>query len=197
VSLRQLLLAQHARTHSGAAIRSDLPLEDLLLDGLSDDQIRLRPRDGLNSIAWFVWHMARTEDVAANVILSRRRQVLDEGDWLARLGVARRDIGTGMTDDEVSDLSAGVDVGALREYRAEVGRRTQELIQGLDLEGLGAAVEDDAMERLAAAGAFGPNAAWLAGFWNGRPREFFLTFTVIGHNYTQLGEAWVTRGLVG
>jgi hypothetical protein len=51
VILRQLLLAQHARTHSAAAIPSDLPLEDMLLEGLSDDQRRRsgclpRPEDG-------------------------------------------------------------------------------------------------------------------------------------------------------
>ena len=196
MDIRQLLLAQHARTHSAATLPSDLPLEDMLLDGLDDDKIRLRPREGLNSMAWFLWHMARAEDAASNLILAGRGQVLDEADWLARLGVARRDIGTGMTDDEVSDLSARVDVGALRSYRAAVGRRTHEVIQGLDLDGLGAAVGAAEIDRAVAAGAFGPNAGWLAGFWNGRPREFFLTFTVIGHNYNQIGEAWVLREML-
>jgi hypothetical protein len=196
MAMRQLLLAQHARTHSAAAVPSDLPLEDMLLNGLSDDKIRLRPRDGLNPIAWYLWHMARTEDVAMNVILSARGQVLDEANWAARLGVSRRDIGTGMTDAEVGDLSARVDVGALRAYRGEVGRRTHELIQELDLDGLATPVGAAEMDRAVSAGAFGPNAGWLGGFWTGRPREFFLTFTVIAHSNTQLGEAWVLREML-
>src|SRR5688500_1637788 len=197
MTLRELLLAQHARTHSAATLASDLPLEDMLLDGLDGEEIRLRRVEGLSAMTWFLSHMARAEDAAANLILAGRGQVLDEADWLARLAVGRRDIGTGMTNAEVSDLSARVDVGALRAYRAAVGRRTHEVIQGLDLDGLGAAVGALEIDRAVAAGAFGPNAGWLAGFWNGRPREFFLTFTVIGHNYNQIGEAWVLKGFLG
>jgi hypothetical protein len=39
-----------------------------------------------------------------------------------------RDIGTGMADDEVSDLSARLDLAALRDYYTAVGRRTVEVV---------------------------------------------------------------------
>lgn len=44
------------------------------LHGLPDDQLRLRPQ-GWNSIAYLLWHMARCEDVAANVVVAQRPQV--------------------------------------------------------------------------------------------------------------------------
>jgi hypothetical protein len=56
------------------------------LQGLSEAQMRLRPQ-GLNSIAWLVWHMARCED-ALNLLLvavqqehdgDQRRSGHDEG----------------------------------------------------------------------------------------------------------------------
>jgi hypothetical protein len=77
------------------------------LQGLSDEQMRLRP-NGLNSIAWLVWHMARYEDIL-NLLLVGRPQVLDEEHWLPRLQVSMRDVGTGMGDDEVSDLSSSTE----------------------------------------------------------------------------------------
>src|SRR5262245_55885219 len=68
-----------------------------LLDELTETQIRTRPHPGVNTVAWLVWHMARIEDVGVNRFLADRTQVIDDG-WRARLRVARRDVGTGMTD---------------------------------------------------------------------------------------------------
>ncbi len=175
---------------------SDLPLEDLVMDGLSDDQARTRPGE-LNSIAWLLWHMARSEDVAMNLVVADRSQVLHESGWIHRLNVARRDIGTGMTSDEVSELSASVDVPALRGYRAAVGQRTREIIDGLTIERLSDNVGALELNRLHEEGALGPNAAWVAGLWDGRPKEFFVSFTSIAHSYAQLGEAFVLRKLLG
>jgi hypothetical protein len=84
------------------------------LQGLSEPQMRLRPQ-GLNSIAWLVWHMARCED-ALNLLLAGRPQVLDAEGWLPRLQLSIRDVGTEMSDDEASDLSARIHLPALRDF---------------------------------------------------------------------------------
>jgi hypothetical protein len=68
-----------------------MQVERDVLQGLSHEQVRLRP-DGLNSIAWLVWHMARCEN-ALNLLLAGRPQVLDEEHWLPRLNVSIRDVG--------------------------------------------------------------------------------------------------------
>src|SRR5262249_61442793 len=55
--------------------------------------------------------MARTEDAAVNLVVANGRQVLDDA-WVRRLGVDWRHIGSGMTDDEVSELGRRADVAA-------------------------------------------------------------------------------------
>jgi len=51
---------------------------DRILGGISDDQMWLRPGKETNSIAWLVWHMARTEDVVVNlVVVDNGRQVFE------------------------------------------------------------------------------------------------------------------------
>lgn len=102
---------------------------------LTDDQMRLRPHPSMNSIAWLLWHVACGEDML-NRLLAHRPFVLDEEGWVRRLNLSRRDVGTGMTDAEVAEFSARVDIAALRAYHAEVGRRTQEIVQGLRPEDL-------------------------------------------------------------
>lgn len=122
-------LIAHGRLHA-ADVAGGAPYADRVFSGLSDDQMRARPGKGLNSLVWLLWHMARTEDVAVNVVVAGRPQVLD-ADWLRRLDVPWRTIGTGMTHEEVSQLTARADIAAVRAYRSAVGLRTREVVGAL------------------------------------------------------------------
>jgi hypothetical protein len=43
-----------------------------MLGGLADDDMRRRP-EGMNSLAWILWHVARAEDVAVNLVVTSGR----------------------------------------------------------------------------------------------------------------------------
>src|SRR5437870_6461593 len=126
---RDLLLEEHSTMHSAAVGGNKASLAERTFAGLSDDQMRVRPREDLNSLAWLMWHIARAEDIMVNLIVAGRSQVFDDA-WARRLGVARRDFGIGMTSPEVTELTRAVDLAALREYRDAVGRRTREIVSG-------------------------------------------------------------------
>src|SRR5262245_23852850 len=107
MELLHFLLDQHAHSHAAALTNAPEPmLTDQILAGLTGDQLRARPAPGLNSIAWLLWHIARSEDVMVGVLLTDRGQLLDEGDWFARLNTTYRDMGTGMDDAGVTAVSA-------------------------------------------------------------------------------------------
>ena len=124
---RDLLLDEHRRMHATSVTGEKGTLAERTFAGLSDEQMRVRPREDLNSLAWLMWHIARAEDIIVNQVLAGRPQVADAA-WTKRLGIARRDFGIGMTSAEVSELTGQIDVGALREYRDAVGRRTREVV---------------------------------------------------------------------
>src|SRR5579864_4269118 len=116
---RPLFLRQHAMLHSAAVEPAvEWSYEDAVLAGLTENQVRLQPGESINSLAWLILHMARTEDVTINFMVAGRPQVLDEANWLEQLNLERRDIGTSMKDSEVADISARVHIPALRTYRA-------------------------------------------------------------------------------
>ena len=50
-----------------------------LLRPLSPNQMCTLPMPLVNSIAWILWHMARTKDFAFTSIVGKRPQVLDHG----------------------------------------------------------------------------------------------------------------------
>ncbi len=192
-------LGLHATTHAGDVSGGPAGPERWL-GGLSDDQLRLRPAAGVNSLAWLLWHMARTEDVAVNLVVAGRAQVFDD-DWARRMRVPRRDMGTGMTADEVAELSEGADVAAVRAYRSAVGIRTREVVRTLRRETWDETLGLEDTTRAAAAGAFGPNDEWLAGVghrpWQGHSRGHQLGQTAIRHNTAHIGEGITVRGLAG
>ena len=122
-------LVQHGSLHA-AEVAGSRTYADSVFAGLTDAQMRTRAGKRLNSLAWLLWHMARVEDVVVNLVVADGRQVLDH-DWALRLKVPSRHIGTGMTDHEAIELTAAIDINALRAYRDAVGRRTREVVSAL------------------------------------------------------------------
>ena len=173
---------------------------DRVFSGVSDVEMRVRPGKGLNSLVWLLWHMARVEDVAVNLVVVDGQQILDD-DWARRLDVPWRHIGTGMTDDEVGELSARADVTAVREYRAAVRGRTQDVARALLPEAWDEIVGLADTSRAAAAQAFRENRGWVDGVgypaWQDQSRATRLAGSAIGHNAIHVGEAVTIRGLAG
>ncbi len=173
-------------------------LIDDLLKGLSESQLRRRAHPGVNTIAWLLWHTARVEDVGVNRFLVDGAQVLDEG-WRDRMAIPRRDVGTGMSDAEVDDLSGRIDLGELRGYWDAVTARTlgvAERVRGSDLD---AVVPAERVKRVAVdEGAVAPGAEWLTEFWaGGRTRGWILSQLPLLHAYGHWCEARVAKGLWG
>jgi DinB family protein len=171
---------------------------DELFGGLTDAQVRARPH-GLNSIAWLVWHATRVEDAAVSRFVGDCPQVLAEGDWIRRLGVERRDVGSGMSDAEVDALGFRIDTTALRGYARDVADRTRSVVGSLaptawdemvSPERVHAVVSDE--ELLVEGG------RWVEKFWaRGHSRGWYVLQTALLHPYGHWFEALATRGQLG
>ena len=194
---RDMFLQQHSVVHSAAVGGNKASTAERTLTGLTDEQMRVRPREDLNSISWLVWHIARGEDIMVNRVLGGRSQVFDDA-WLKRLAITRRDFGIGMSSAEVSDLTRQIDVGALREYRDAVGLRTREVVGAFTPADWEGAIAGPAMEQAAAEGAFAANRAeGVVKAFTGRPRAMVLSGIALFHSAGHLGEAMTVRGAGG
>jgi hypothetical protein len=194
VNAADFFLVHHARVHA-AGVGEPTSMWERVYGGLTDDQMRARP-PGMNSLAWILWHAARVEDVNVNLVVTAGHQVFDDA-WAKRLNVGRVDIGTGMTDAEVTDLSRRLDLAAAKAYRNAVGKRTREVATKLRVGAWDEMVSQLDVNRAVAAGAFGPHAGWVEKFWQGVTKANRLGATGISHNAMHLGEAAVIRGQLG
>ena len=196
---RQIFLERHAAVHS-AAMHADgwWKEEDTIYSDLTEEQLRCRPTPQHNSIAWLLWHMARCEDVAVNTVLRGGDEVLDSDEWLPKLGITSRHIGTGATFAEVDEISQTVDLDALRAYRAAVGRASRGWVSTLDFDTLGKVVSVEEAQRAIDKADFGEQGAWVGPYWGkvSWTHATFLFWLAIEHNWFHIGETWVIRGLL-
>lgn len=128
----RLFLELHAILHSRRVAPDSLwSYEDLLLEDLPEDRFRRIPEGEEHSLVWIIWHLSRIEDVTMNLLVAGRDQVFETGGWQEKMKSPVRHTLNGAGLAVTRQLSATVDLAALRAYRYAVGRATREVVQGL------------------------------------------------------------------
>jgi hypothetical protein len=185
-----LFLRQHAMVHTAEMSHDGLwSFEDEILEGVTMRQMRLIPRNCDHSIAWILWHMTRIEDVTMNLLVAESPQVLLQEGWLDQLKINVRDTGNAMTTSGVMELSACINIEALRLYRLEVGRRTREIVKLLDWEQLERKVDPARLEQVILQKAVLEAASGLLDYWGKLTVAGLLLMPPTRHNFIHLNEA--------
>jgi hypothetical protein len=169
---------------------------------LTEEQWRARP-NGVNSIAWLVWHMARCEDVGINRLAFDLPQVLNDptARWLGRMNVPLRHHGIRMTSAEVDELSQQVEIPGLRDYDDAVKERLRQVVREVNADTLDEQpIDSDRTRRLSDEGILRPPlSSWLGtgtpyhGFTRG---DLLLHFGLM-HSYGHYHDICMVRGLLG
>lgn len=149
-----------------------------------------RPRDGDNSVAWLVWHMARWHDIAVNVLVRDVDPVLDDA-WQRAIDVGVAP-GTGFTSEEVDEFSQRVDPTALDKYWAAVLDRTTDWLTSIDDQELDdlmtRVIDTDSRYRDSKVSLLVPASEWVRDWHRGHPGAWHLRWVVVGHTYWHFGE---------
>ena len=153
-------------------------VNDLFLKGMSDDQMRHQPKEGLNSMAWYIWHTSRWQDFANTLIAPNHRQLLDQR-WLTRMNMQRRDVGTGMTREECIAFNECIDVAGVREYWEAVGNDVREVARSVPASDWSESVSSAALDRMLDDGTIAnERARWLPSFLKGKNKGWFLSMAI-------------------
>ena len=152
---------------------------DRALQGLTPEQLHQVPagHPSANTIAWGLWHYARTEDNVVRFILQARRPIVwAEGGYADKLGLPPIAQGTGMTTQEAQALRIK-DLALFREYVGKVWASTEDYLARLDPAALDATVTIKPLGEMPAVRA--------------------LAEVCITHGFTHFGEIELARTLVG
>jgi hypothetical protein len=188
---RQLFFKQHAMLHSIMMVQSEsFTLEDEVFEGLSEEKARRIPSSSEHSIVWNIWHIARIEDVAMNMVVAGSPQILIKGNWLEGMNITARHTGNAMDEQEVIELSKSINIEMLRTYRASVGRRTREIVNAIQPQDLKNKVDPSRLDQVMAEGAVSESASWLIDYWRKRSTAGLLLMPATRHNLVHLNECF-------
>lgn len=186
----ELFFSQHAMLHSAKMAQTEpWSFEDEVLNDMNEEQIRRIPQNCDHSVAWNIWHTARIEDVAMNLLVAGDPQILHRDKWLERLKISARDTGNAMNREEMAVLSATIDIEALRAYRLTVGRKTREIVKGLRPEDLKRKVQPSRLQQVMDEGALVDSAVGIRDYWSKRNIAGLLLMPATRHSLVHLNEA--------
>jgi hypothetical protein len=191
----EMFFNQHAMLHSALVVKDEpvaapaWSFEDEVLDDMVEEGMRLIPRSREHSVAWCIWHIARIEDVAMNILVAGESQILNEDDWLNRMAITIRHTGNAMDRGDVVELSDKINIEALRQYRVAVGRRTREIVRTHTPAMLKKKVEPSRIQRVMDEGALVEAARGIVDYWSRRDIAGLLLMPATRHNLVHLNEA--------
>ena len=149
-----------------------------------------------NSIAWLMWHTARTEDLAVQTLIKGEDQLLFQSDWSERLGIDVSHIGTGLPEEELGEFSKSINVEAADEYWKTVAKNSFEWLKSTTPEQLDEKVDvEKRLEGVPDVIVAGNTA--LTQFWNNRTTAFLFQGPVISHGYIHVGQMQEIGGRLG
>jgi len=185
-----LFLEHHAMVHSEKMSQTGLcSFEDEVLDGLTEADIRNIPENEEHSIAWVIWHITRIEDVTMNFLVAGSPQLLNQENWLEKMKVNSHETGNALDTAGIADLSATIDIGALRAYRISVGNRTREIVKKLQPDDFKQKVLRTRLEQVMKEGAVVEATRWLTDYWGKKTIAGLLLMPPTRHNFIHLNEA--------
>ncbi|WP_245546954.1 DinB family protein [Evansella cellulosilytica] len=161
------------------------------MNNLDDNTFRQYPvpnHDTSNSIAWHLWHITRVEDMTMNILVLNEQQVLHTSNWLEKMNLSFTHSGNDMSKEDIALLSSNVDFNSLLEYRAAVGKRTQEIISLLSPGHFNMKVEQERIKRLFDENAVMKNSKWLAEYWSKKDIAGLLLMPATRHIFLHLNK---------
>lgn len=194
----EMFRKQHGQIHSKAISAGQTwSYADELIAELDESDWRSIPKGNDHSIAWLIWHLARIEDVAMNMLVADSQQIYVEENWVEHLHSPYADTGNGMLAAHISELSLAVDISALQAYRNAVGQRTQAISRSLSIEDCKNKVDPMRIQRVRDEGAVRPNAEGLLEYWSRRTIAGLLLMPPTRHNMVHLNEVSRLKNIRG
>lgn len=164
--------------------------EDQLWDGLTEEMARSAVNAKGRTVLYGLWHSSRIEDITMNLLVRRGDQIYTSGKFQKLINAGIDHTGNSLSEKEILQMSARVNIKALCGYRQKVGKKTQEIIKALSFDDLKRKVLKSDIERVRAEGAVDdvPSANWLLDFWGRRNVEGILFMPAGRHQIIHFNE---------
>lgn len=151
----------------------------------------------LNPPLWILWHMARSEDFGINRLAADNITVYDHNNWHDKLNTGTHKMGTGMTKDEVIQISKTLNPAILNDYRMAVYHHNVDVIQQIQSEDLSTDRDDAYLRRvLFEEDHLDIRITNILPVYQKKTRAWFVVHTLVAHPFYHIGQLSVIKQLM-
>lgn len=193
---KNLCLSLHSMVHSsnmsGVSVKT---FEDELWEGLDEESCKTAVNEKGRTIAYGIWHSSRIEDITMNLLVTGEGQIFNLENWKDKINSKITDTGNALTKEGILEFSKNINIEELRNYRAEVGKRTREIINNLIFKDMKKKFEKERLQRIIDEGAVldVEEANWLIDFWGRKNVAGILLMPVTRHHIVHLNESFSAK----
>ena len=186
----KLCKIQHALVHpSFMGATSDKTFFDLVLEDINENCYRqLQDTKTNRTILYDIWHSTRIEDITVSILVKDSVQVINTDDWQTKLNTRVSDTGNAMDSSEILKLSSELNIKALIDYRVEVARQTQRVLDSLTPDDLKRKFSKEQSQRIIAEKAVleQEKSIWLIDFWGKKNVAGILLMPATRHHLVHI-----------
>ena len=181
----------HKQVHDLEVENDSKTIYQQLLQMLTPNNVKYRPKDNFSSIAWNIWHITRIEDAIANIIINNSKQILSE-EILHKINVTITDTGNAFTEQDVDLFNKQVNIIELLKYRKKVGKNTVEILQGLTVQDRKRKPTQEQLKRIIEENVVttSKDSIWLVDFWSKKTVSGLLTMPITRHQIVHVNDCF-------
>lgn len=141
------------------------------------------------TIAWALWHITRIEDIASNILINSKDDIL-QNDILKKMNVKTKETGYSMTKEEIYNFSKNINIKELKNYRNAVGKNTKKIIKSLTFEDLKRKVSKENLKKIIETGGVieGTDSMRLLDFWGSKNIAGIIFMPILRHQVLHLNQ---------
>ena len=187
----KLLLEMHSILHDKKVYKSkDETIYNILWENLKEETCKIISSKE-TSILWNIWHIARIEDIAGNILINNGETVFNK-DIQTKLNIRIKDTGNAMSYKEIENFNNTVNINELKNYRIKVGKSTREIIGNLKFKDIKRKVEKNQLDKIKENGGVinDKNSIWLLDFWGKKTILGIIMMPVTRHQTIHLNDCF-------
>ena len=187
----KLLLEMHSILHDKKVYKSkDETIYNILWENLKEETCKIISSKE-TSILWNIWHIARIEDIAGNILINNGETVFNK-DIQTKLNIRIKDTGNAMSYKEIENFNNTVNINELKDYRIKVGKSTKEIIGNLKFKDIKRKVEKNQLDKIKENGGVinDKNSIWLLDFWGKKTILGIIMMPVTRHQTIHLNDCF-------
>lgn len=172
-------------------LSNDFSFETQIWNDLTENQAKKNINKKGRTVVYSLWHSTRIEDITVNNLICNEEEILDDRGYIEKIGTPIRDTGNAMSPEEILEFSDKIDLKELKNYRIEVGRKTEKVIKNLKFDDLKRKVKKVDLDKILEKGSIvkDKDAIWLLEFWGNKDVAGIIFMPCLRHHVVHINEA--------